>query len=219
MTELTEVHIPGPAVEPDSGESSTLVLPKRSRSRAMRPRHRPASPPLRPARERRRVLLLNATFEPLTALSLRRAVVLVVCGKAEVVHGDASGLLLHSASVTVPIPSVIRLSRYVRVPYRARVPLTRAGLMHRDGYRCGYCGAKAETIDHIVPKSKGGDHSWENCVACCAKCNHRKADRMLDEIGWTLRVQPQAPRGPHWRLLAHPGDTDPDWRRYLGEAA
>ena len=168
---------------------------------------------------RRRVLLLNTTFEPLTALPLRRAVVLVVCGKAEVVHGDPSGLVLHSAADSVVVPSVIRLSTFVRVPYRARVPLTRAGLMHRDRYRCAYCGGRAETIDHVVPRSRGGPHTWTNCVACCAKCNHRKADRLLSELGWRLHVVPNAPRGPHWRLLAGVNDADPLWLPYLGEAA
>ena len=168
---------------------------------------------------RHRVLLLNATFEPLTALPLRRAVVLVVCGKAEVLHGDAAGLVLHSSSMTVQVPSVIKLSNYVRVPYRARVPLTRAGLMFRDRYRCAYCGGRADTIDHVVPRSRGGAHSWQNCVASCAKCNHRKADRLLSELGWRLRTVPSAPRGPHWRLLAGVAETDPQWLPYLGEPA
>lgn len=165
------------------------------------------------------MLLLNATFEPLTALPLRRAVVLIVCGKAEVVHGDPSGSLMHSATVAVPVPSVIRLSNYVRVPYRAKVPLTRAGLMHRDRYRCAYCGAKAETIDHVLPRSRGGPHSWQNCVACCARCNHRKADRLLSELGWSLRVDPQAPHGPHWRLLSQVNHAEPEWAQYLGAPA
>jgi 5-methylcytosine-specific restriction endonuclease McrA len=165
------------------------------------------------------VLLLNATFEPLTALPLRRAVVLVVCGKAEVVHGDPTGIVMHSATSSVAIPSVIRLSNYVRVPYRGRVPLTRAGLMHRDRYRCAYCGGRAETIDHVVPRSRGGPHTWQNCVASCAKCNHRKADKLLSELGWRLRVVPAAPRGPHWRLLAGVADADPLWLPYLGEPA
>lgn len=168
---------------------------------------------------RRRVLLLNATFEPLTALPLRRAVVLLVCGKAEVVHGDAGGLVLHSATGAVEVPSVIRLRVFVRVPYRARVPLTRAALMHRDRFRCAYCGLRAETIDHVVPRSRGGTHTWENCVACCARCNHRKADKLLAELGWPLRVMPAAPRGRHWRLLAGLVDADPLWLPYLGEAA
>lgn len=168
---------------------------------------------------KRRVLLLNTTFEPLTALPLRRAVVLVVCGKAEVVHGDPSGIELHSASDSVVVPSVIRLATYVRVPYRARVPLTRAGLMHRDRHRCAYCGGRAETIDHVIPRSRGGEHTWQNCVACCVKCNHRKADKLLSELGWRLRVVPRAPRGMHWRLLAGVVDTDPQWLPYLGEPA
>jgi 5-methylcytosine-specific restriction endonuclease McrA len=168
---------------------------------------------------RRRVLLLNTTFEPLTALPLRRAVVLVVCGKAEVVHDDPAGLMLHSATSSVVVPSVIRLSSYVRVPYRGRPPLTRAALMHRDRYRCAYCGGRAETIDHVVPRSRGGQHTWQNCVASCAKCNHRKADKLLSELGWRLRVVPTAPRGPHWRLLAGITDTDPLWLPYLGEPA
>jgi 5-methylcytosine-specific restriction endonuclease McrA len=182
--------------------------------------HRPASTGLSVVPwGRRRVLLLNATFEPLTALPLRRAVVLVVCGKAEVVHGDPTGLVMHSATSSVEIPSVIRLSSYVRVPYRGRVPLTRAGLMHRDRYRCAYCGGRAETIDHVVPRSRGGPHTWQNCVASCARCNHRKADKLLSELGWRLRVVPAAPRGPHWRLLAGVADADPLWLPYLGEPA
>jgi 5-methylcytosine-specific restriction endonuclease McrA len=168
---------------------------------------------------RHRVLLLNATFEPLTALPLRRAVVLVVCGKAEVLHGDSAGLVLHSTSMTVQVPSVIKLSNYVRVPYRARVPLTRAGLMYRDRYRCAYCGGRADTIDHVVPRSRGGAHSWQNCVASCAKCNHRKADHLLSELGWRLRTVPSAPRGPNWRLLAGVAEADPLWLPYLGEPA
>ena len=168
---------------------------------------------------RRRVLLLNATFEPLTALPLRRAVVLLVCGKAEVVHGDTAGLVLHSATGAVAVPSVIRLRVFVRVPYRARVPLTRAALMHRDRFRCAYCGARAETIDHVVPRSRGGTHTWENTVACCARCNHRKADKLLAELGWPLHVMPTAPRVRHWRLLAGLVDADPQWLPYLGETA
>lgn len=179
----------------------------------------PPSPPVPLSWGRRRVLLLNATYEPLTALPLRRAVVLVVCGKAEIVHDDPAGLSLHSATASVAMPSVIRLRTFVYVPYRARVPLTRAALMHRDRYRCAYCGQRAETIDHVVPRSRGGAHSWENCVASCARCNHRKADRLLSELGWRLAWEPAAPRGRHWRLLATIVDADPQWLPYLDEAA
>lgn len=168
---------------------------------------------------KRRVLLLNATYEPLTALTARRAVVLLVCDKADAVHHDPTGPVLHSAGAAVAIPSVIRLRTYVRVPYRARVPMTRAALMQRDRYRCGYCGGKAETIDHVIPRSRGGEHSWENCVASCAPCNHRKADKLLSELGWTLRSPLVSPKGPHWRLLSTVNELDPLWLQYLGEGA
>lgn len=204
-----------PAGQPLTGPapSGPARAPRASRSQRRRDTAAGAS------QRRRRVLLLNATFEPLSALSLRRAVVLVVRGKAEIVHGDPAGLMLHAATLVMPVPSVIRLTTYVRVPYRAQVPLTRAGLMHRDRYRCAYCGGRAETIDHVVPRSRGGPHCWQNCVACCAKCNHRKADRLLSELGWPLPVAPRAPHGPHWRLLAHSHDADPLWRPYLGVPA
>ncbi|WP_026198193.1 HNH endonuclease [Sciscionella marina] len=165
------------------------------------------------------MLLLNATYEPLTALPLRRAIVLLVCGKAEVVHDDPAGALLHSARLEVTVPSVIRLENYVRVPYRAKVPLTRAGVMYRDHYRCVYCCARAETIDHVIPRSRSGPHSWTNCVASCARCNHRKSDKLLSELGWTLPRKPTAPKGPHWRLLAGVRHTDPLWLPYLEPAA
>ena len=113
------------------------------------------------------MLLLNSTYEPLTALPIRRAVVMLLCGKADVVHDDPGGPVIHSASRVMVVPSVIRLRTYVRVPYRARIPMTRAALMHRDRFRCAYCGSKADTVDHVVPRSRGGEHSWENCVAAC----------------------------------------------------
>src|ERR1700758_2436384 len=168
---------------------------------------------------RRRVLLLNSTYEPLTALPMRRAVVMLLCGKADVVHDDPGGPVIHSATRSIVVPSVIRLRSYVRVPYRARIPMTRAALMHRDRFRCAYCGARADTVDHVVPRSRGGDHTWENCVASCSICNHRKADRLLSELGWSLRAVPHTPKGQHWRLLSTVKELDPAWVRYLGEGA
>lgn len=167
----------------------------------------------------RQVLLLNATYEPLTTLSLHRAIVLVLREKADVVHRDGRGAVLRSASRTLDVPSVIRLRRYVRIPYRSRIPLTRAALMRRDDYRCAYCGQKAETIDHVIPRSRGGTHTWENCVASCVSCNHRKADKYLEELGWTLRVSPAVPRGAHWRLIGASLIGDPQWAPYLEAAA
>jgi 5-methylcytosine-specific restriction endonuclease McrA len=167
----------------------------------------------------RRVLLLNVTYEPLTTVGLRRAVCLVLGDKAEIVHHDTGGRLLHAATVAVATPSVIRLRRYVRIPQRNRVPLTRAALMRRDNYKCAYCGRHGETIDHVLPRSRGGQHTWENCVAACQMCNHRKADRLLSELGWTLPVAPAVPRGAHWRLIGAQFDGDPQWEVYLGTTA
>jgi 5-methylcytosine-specific restriction endonuclease McrA len=206
--------VPDPQPTPIGAAATAPGVPLRQD-----PQVDPLNAPRRPPWGKRQVLLLNATFEPLTALPLRRAVVLVVCGKAEVVHVDPAGTLLHSVRAAVQVPSVIRLYTFVKVPYRSRVPLTRAGIMYRDGYRCAYCEAKAETIDHVIPRSRGGNHSWTNCVACCARCNHRKAARLLTELGWQLRVKPVAPRGPHWRLLATGGETDPLWLPYLPRPA
>jgi 5-methylcytosine-specific restriction endonuclease McrA len=165
----------------------------------------------------RRVLLLNITYEPLTTVGLHRAVCLVLGNKAEVLHDDVEGAVLHSASVILATPSVIRLRRYIRLPYRSRVPLTRAALMRRDNYLCAYCGTKADTIDHVVPRSRGGTHAWENCVASCNKCNHRKADRLVEELGWSLRFDPAVPHGSHWRLIGAAQEGDPHWAAYLPE--
>jgi 5-methylcytosine-specific restriction endonuclease McrA len=116
----------------------------------------------------------------------------MLTGKAECVEA-ALEAAFHSECLTIPTPSVMRLSRYVRVPYRRPVPMTRAGVLRRDGRRCAYCTRRADTIDHIVPRSRGGTHSWENCVAACRLCNSRKADRLLDELGWSLRGKPIGP--------------------------
>jgi 5-methylcytosine-specific restriction endonuclease McrA len=165
------------------------------------------------------VLLLNVTYEPLTTVGLKRAVCLVLCDKAEIVHEDVTGQVMHSARFSLTTPSVIRLRRYVRLPHRNRVPLTRAALMRRDNYRCVYCGRHGETIDHVIPRSRGGQHTWENTVAACQMCNHRKADRLLSELGWTLPVAPAVPRGAHWRLIGTYHDGDPQWDVYLGTSS
>lgn len=159
-----------------------------------------------------RALVLNATYEPLSVISIRRAVVLVLKEKAEVVHeGDGA---LHSERLSMPVPSVIRLRRFVRVPYRARVPLTRRAVFVRDGHRCQYCGAQAESIDHVVPTSRGGGHVWENVVACCRRCNAAKEDRLLHETNLRLGHKPVAPKQTMWIVVAV-GRVDPAWERYL----
>ncbi|ODR05634.1 endonuclease [Mycolicibacillus koreensis] len=205
------------------GHRSSGAAPSRPATTGVALRSVPAPVGATPPWGRRRVLLLNASYEPLTALPMRRAIVMLVCGKADTVHEDtsgaSSGLVIHSETLAVQVPSVIRLRHFVRVPYRARVPMTRSALMHRDRFCCAYCGGRADTVDHVVPRSRGGVHDWENCVACCSACNRRKADRLLAELGWTLRNPPTTPTGQHWRLLAAITDLDPSWSRYLGEGA
>jgi 5-methylcytosine-specific restriction endonuclease McrA len=158
--------------------------------------------------------MLNASFEPLCVVSARRAVVLVIKEKAEIVHRN--GAEFRAERLTVPVPSVIRLRHYVRVPYRSVVPLSRRAVFARDGHRCQYCGRPAENLDHVLPRSRGGEHSWENVVASCRSCNARKEDRLLSETSLALRRQPIAPHTALW-LVATAGSIDPSWEPYLPE--
>jgi 5-methylcytosine-specific restriction endonuclease McrA len=160
-------------------------------------------------------LVLNATYEPLGVVSARRAVILVLADKAEVVHG--SDHAMHSEHLTVTIPSVVRLTTYVRVPVRRRAPLNRRAIFARDDARCQYCGGTAESIDHVVPRSRGGGHEWENVVAACRPCNARKRDRLLSETSMALRRWPRAPRELTWVTVAV-GSVPTAWEPYLQPA-
>ena len=159
-----------------------------------------------------KALVLNASFEPLCVVPVRRAVILVLKEKAEVVH--ASDLVLHSERSSLPAPSVIRLNYFVKVPYRARAALNRRAVFARDGHRCQYCGAAAESIDHVLPRSRGGQHVWENVVAACRRCNTRKEDRLVHEAGLVLRRRPVAPTELTWIIVAV-GTVHPHWEPYL----
>jgi 5-methylcytosine-specific restriction endonuclease McrA len=158
-------------------------------------------------------LLLNATFEPLCVVSSRRAIVLVLAEKAVTV--DSTADVVHAETVSLPVPVVVRLTHYVRVPYPSSVPLSRRAVFTRDGQTCVYCGGSATSIDHVVPRSRGGTHTWDNVVAACRRCNHTKADRSLAELGWALPHPPRTPTGAAWRLLGH-RTVDPRWREWLG---
>jgi 5-methylcytosine-specific restriction endonuclease McrA len=158
-------------------------------------------------------LLLNATYEPLCVVSSRRAIVLVLAAKAEAV--DVTDDEVHAERITLAVPIVVRLTRYVRVPYPVQVPLSRRAVFTRDGQTCVYCGGSATSIDHVVPRSRGGTHTWDNVVAACRRCNHTKADRSLAELGWALPHPPRTPSGAAWRLLGT-RTVDPRWREWLG---
>jgi len=162
-----------------------------------------------------RALVLNASFEPLCVVPSRRAAVLVLSRKAEVLHD--TGEALHSEHLTVPVPSVIRLRHFVKVPFRRRAPLSRRGIFARDGHRCQYCGVTAESIDHVVPRSKGGEHTWENVVAACRPCNVRKRDRLLHETSMSLCRRPTAPVALTWVAVAV-GSVPQHWEPYLHPA-
>jgi 5-methylcytosine-specific restriction endonuclease McrA len=163
-----------------------------------------------------RALVLNATFEPLSIVPSRRALMLWLDEKAELIHSTER--YFRAARVAFPEPSVVRLARYVRVPYQSRVALNRRAVFARDGHRCQYCGATAENIDHVVPRSRGGTHTWDNVVAACRRCNTRKEDRLVHEVGLTLRRSPSQPRERVWFLVAT-GGLRPDWEPYLGSAS
>lgn len=159
-----------------------------------------------------RALVLNASFEPLCLVPARRAVVLVLRSKAEVVHSDHD--LVRSERFRLARPSVIRLVQYVKVPYRRRAALSRRAVFLRDGHECQYCGTRAENIDHVLPRSRGGGHTWENVVACCRRCNGAKENRTPQEAGMRLRSRP-APPSDHTWIAAGAGVLHPDWTEYL----
>ncbi len=159
-----------------------------------------------------RALLLNASFEPLCVVPMRRAVVLVLKEKAEIVARN--GGVLRSERAELPVPSVIRLNHFVRVPYRSRVPLSRRAVFARDGHRCQYCNRTAENIDHVVPRSRGGPHAWDNVVASCRACNSRKEDRLLTEVDLRLARPPREPQANLW-VVATAGSIDPAWEPFL----
>ncbi|MDP8969599.1 MAG: HNH endonuclease [Actinomycetota bacterium] len=153
-------------------------------------------------------------MEPLCVVPARRAVVLVLSSKADVVH--ANGHRFRSECLDFAAPSVVRLRRYVHVPYRRRAALSRRGVFIRDDHTCQYCGRAAENVDHVLPRSRGGAHRWENVVAACRRCNSRKKDRTPAEAGMSLLRSPFAPRAAFWLVVAV-GRVEPDWRAYLGD--
>jgi 5-methylcytosine-specific restriction endonuclease McrA len=161
-------------------------------------------------------LVLNATYEPLSVVSARRAVCLVLAEKADVVHDD--GTEMRSARVAVPTPIVIKLRYVVKVPYHRRTTLSRRAVFARDDGRCQYCGEHADSIDHVVPRSRGGTHEWENVVAACRPCNLRKRDREPDEAGMRLFRRPSAPRELAWVIVAV-GRVPEAWKPYLAKAS
>jgi 5-methylcytosine-specific restriction endonuclease McrA len=149
-----------------------------------------------------RVLVLNASFEPLSLISVQRAIVLLLREKAEAIENDISRQL-RAERVAFPVPLVIRLIHYVSIPRRLKIPLTRKTLLSRDEYTCQFCGTTAGplTVDHVMPRSRGGQTSWENCVTACLRCNHRKGNKTPDEANMALRKKPARPDFTHMAFV------------------
>jgi 5-methylcytosine-specific restriction endonuclease McrA len=166
-----------------------------------------------------RVLLLNASYEPICVVSARRAVLLLMDEKVEVVEDGPDNRIFHSKYLAFHIPSVVRLVRYVKIPRTRSIPLNTRTVLARDRHRCAYCGEKATTMDHVNPRARGGVHRWQNVVASCHKCNNKKDDRSLEEMGWTLLIKPKAPVGAIASIVAFGGNVDVEWEQYLPQIA
>lgn len=149
------------------------------------------------------VLVLNASFEPISRTKLSRAIAMIQRGVA-VLEEAVPGRYLRHASGFIPVPRTLRLVRYVKVAAARRGPATysKAGVLRRDQHRCAYCLGPAATIDHLVPRAQGGRSTWKNTVAACADCNGRKADRTPEQAGMALRVTPFVPSRAHLAALA-----------------
>lgn len=159
-----------------------------------------------------RALVLNASYQPLCVVSVRRALVLALKEKADVLH--TNGQVFRSETLEIAAPSVLKLRYFVKVPYRARASLSRRAVFVRDEFQCQYCGRPAENVDHIIPRSRGGAHTWDNVVAACRPCNARKENRSPAEVGLKLRRPPARPHESVW-IVVSVENIDPIWEQYL----
>jgi 5-methylcytosine-specific restriction endonuclease McrA len=161
-----------------------------------------------------KVLILNQSYEPISICSAKKALMLLFLTKAELVEQHANRSV-RTVRTAYPFPSVIRLCAYLRVPFK-KIELSRKNVMRRDGMRCNYCGSGATplTMDHIIPRSRGGMDSWENLTTACIRCNNRKGNRTPEEAGMRLLTSPKRPH--HVLFLKHAmGTVDDTWRPYL----
>jgi 5-methylcytosine-specific restriction endonuclease McrA len=164
-----------------------------------------------------RVLVLNASFEPINVCTARRAVILILKGVA--LAEESSSAWIHSSRVSVPMPSVIRLMEYIHIPFE-RKSLSRKNILLRDHNTCQYCAKVFPppdlTLDHIVPRSHGGDSTWDNLVASCRACNNRKGSRSPEDAGMRLLKRPQAYNlHVNRQIIRYLGRADATWRKYL----
>jgi 5-methylcytosine-specific restriction endonuclease McrA len=160
------------------------------------------------------VLVLNANFEPIHVCTTRRAVGLVISGKANLVLNGRG--LIHTVSRTYPRPSIIRLARMVKRP-RLRVRLSKREILRRDNYTCQYCGKRSTylTVDHVLPRRLGGEYTWENLVAACPSCNHRKGGNTLDQVHMSLLRRPEKPPKSARYYFARHLHQNEDWVQFI----
>ncbi len=159
-------------------------------------------------------MILNQNYEPINIFSARKAILLLYLGKAELIDSK-DGKYVRSSTSQMPFPSIVRLSVYVHIPFK-KIILSRKNILKRDGHKCQYCGKSGGnlTIDHIVPRSQGGEDTWENLVAACVSCNNRKDDRSPDEVSMKLLRKPMRPN--HITFIKHTlNRIDDRWKPYL----
>jgi 5-methylcytosine-specific restriction endonuclease McrA len=162
----------------------------------------------------RKVLVLNHDYEPLSICNVRKAILLLYLGKAELIAAT-EGKYLHSVYKTIPYPSIVRLSMYIRVPYK-KIVLSRKNILRRDGNRCQYCGRTDAmlTVDHVLPKARGGKDTWENLVAACVHCNNHKGNKTPAEAQMILKRKPIRPN--HVMFIRHfVSVVDEHWKPFL----
>ncbi|MBT4485453.1 MAG: HNH endonuclease [Candidatus Latescibacteria bacterium] len=160
------------------------------------------------------VLLLNQNYTPLTTCSARRAIIMVWLGKAEIV--ESTGLVVRSVTMTFDIPAIIRLLMYVGISYKWNIQLTKQNILRRDHKTCQYCGENdgPMTVDHIIPRSHGGEETWGNLVCACSACNNKKGNRTPQTAGMILIKQPKKPNIRTF-LFHNKGHIHSTWRTYL----
>jgi 5-methylcytosine-specific restriction endonuclease McrA len=161
-----------------------------------------------------KVLILNNDYQPMSICNVKKAIILLYLGKAELIEAN-DGKLVRSVSTSMPFPSIVRLSLYVRVPIK-KIILSRKNVVRRDGNMCQYCGKSNVplTVDHILPKARGGSDTWENLVTACVRCNNKKGDRTPEEANMPLMRKSIRPN--HVTFIRHfVGKIDERWKPYL----
>jgi 5-methylcytosine-specific restriction endonuclease McrA len=159
------------------------------------------------------VLILNQDYQPLSVCNVRRSLLLLFLEKAEMLH-NRPDYKIRTVSSEFDFPSVIRLRKYTRIPFK-NIVLTRKNVMRRDGNRCQYCGSSSDlTIDHVIPKSRNGKDTWDNLVTACNKCNHKKGNKTPSEAGMNLKKEPYRPNHIIF-LRDYIGHIEDPWKPYL----